>query len=286
MQAALDAAAPGDIVYITPSNVSYGDVTIKKRVILKGVGFNIPELTDRSSTVGNISIWSSGDGIVSTSNSLLTGFNYSNIYFAAGGFGSLPYNDIIIEKVTGLYISWTGSNLPINRLIVRDSYVRGVAINSTNTDVIIYRNIFYDIYVGCGSDYIYINTGTNPIITNNIFYNNNNTVANCGGGGNGNYYVNITSCTGTRIEHNLFSGIGFTFRNLYNTPVVNNIFYGVNPGTNAGGVTFRDNVFSNNLVAPAQTIPPPAVPAGVNTGLGNLSAVSPQFVNGPTSATA
>ena len=272
IQAAVNAAAPGDIVYITPSLTSYGDVTISKRIKLVGVGFNTPELGSRSSTLGTITLLSSADGVNSTSNSEFRGFIFSDFIFAAGGVGTLPYNDILIEKISGRYITYSGSPNALNNLTIKTCYAQAIFL-FTNTDTRIFQNVL-QIPTFNGTDALQITNATNALITNNLISLAQANIC----------AITITNSTNTRIEHNLFSGSSFAFRNLTNTPVTNNIFYGVNPGS-TGATNFSINVFSNNLVTPAATMPPAAVGGGANSGLGNLANLSPLFVNGPASAT-
>ncbi len=271
IQAAVNAAVPGDIVYITPSLTSYGDVTISKRIKLVGVGFNTPELGSRSSTLGTITLLSSADGVNSTSNSEFRGFSFFSFNFAAGGVGTLPYNDILIEKISGVYINYSGTPNAINNLTIKTCAAQSINLY-TNTNTRIYQNVIQA--VAC-TEGIKLQLATNALITNNLIYTN---------GACGYSIIDITNSTNTRIEHNLFSGNFIAFRNLTNTPVTNNIFYGVNPGS-TGASNFSINVFSNNLVTPAATMPPAAVGGGANSGLGNLANLSPLFVNGPASAT-
>ncbi len=275
IQQAVDNAPVGGTVYITPSLTNYGDVTISKHIKLIGVGFNTPELGSRTSSLNNITLWSSSDGVVSTSNSEFKGFYFNDFTFAAGGVGSLPYNNILIEKINGRWINWAGSPNAVNNLVIRNCAVQAIHVNQTNSNTRIYQNVIQS-YICCGYDLIYLNNATDALVTNNLFYLRTNE---------SNIGLNIINSTNTRIEHNLFSGNQIVFRNLFNTPVVNNIFYGTNPATNSAGNTFRDNVFSNNLVTPAQAIPPPANGGGSNSGISNLTNLSPGFVNGPASAT-
>ena len=266
IQAAVNAAVPGDIVYITPSLTSYGNVTISKRIKLVGVGFNTG--LGRNSILGTITLLSSADGVNSTSNSEFRGFEFFDFTFAAGGVGTLPYNDILIEKTSGRYINYSGSPNALNNLTIKTCYARAIVL-FTNTNTRIYQNVL-DVNAIFGVD---ISNATDALITNNLIYLTTGLTA-----------FNITSSTNTRIEHNLISGGYFAFRNLTNTPVTNNIFFGVNPGS-TGATNFSINVFSNNLVTPSATIPPAAVGGGANSGLGNLANLSPLFVNGPASAT-
>jgi hypothetical protein len=280
IQAAVDAALPGETVYITPSLTNYGNVTISKRIKLIGVGFNTPELGGRTSSVSTVALLSSADGVNSTSDSEFRGFYFVDFQFTAGGVGTLPYNNVLIEKIAGRYINYSGTPNQLNNLTIRNCIVQGIHIVQSNLGTRIYQNVIQQNSSACCSiDGIYNNNSTNLLVTNNLLYFNAGT-------GQGHIPFNLTNSTNARIEHNLISGNGTAFRNLLNTPVTNNIFYGTNPATNSGSNTFQDNVFSNNLVTPAFTIPPPANGGGTNSGLGNITNISPLFVNGPPSATA
>jgi hypothetical protein len=275
IQAAVDAALPGETVYITPSLTNYGNVTISKRIKLVGVGFNTPELGGRYSGLNNITLLSSADGVNSVSNSEFRGFNFYDFMFTAGGVGVLPYNDILIENISGRWITHSGAHNSINNLTIRNCYLSlGIHIERPNTDTKLYKNVILAT-VCCAFDAVYINNSINALVSNNLIYWNSGL----------SNMINILNSVNARFEHNLVSGGGPAFRNLLNTPVTNNIFYGVDPRTVNTSTTFRDNVFSHNLVVPGFTIPPAANGGGTNSGIGNILDVSPLFVNGPPSAT-
>jgi hypothetical protein len=272
LQAALDAAAPGDIVYIQPSPVQYGNVTVGRRVTLMGAGF--VDLGDKYSSVGQITIVPTLDGLNTIAGSVFKDFYFTDFVLNPDAVANLKHENILIENVKGNTITNSTAVNEIKNLIVRKSVLGAVYIRFQNSDVKIVNNVF--------TNYPYtivdLANSVNPLISNNIFYVNSSGGYPC---------ISIgTTSTGVRIEHNVFSGKNNGFGYLKNAIVNNNIFYGVNPATHYAGNEFKDNTFSNNLVAPAYTMPPLGNGGGSNNGQDNLVGVSANFVNGPVGATA
>lgn len=278
LQAAINAAQPDDIVYITPSNTSYGDATIAKRIVLQGVGFNVG-LGDRTSTVGTISLNSSTDGINSCSGSTLREFNATTITLLEG-IGSPGFNDIIIEKVISS-ISTSGTiagfylNRAINNLIIRNSQINniGLAIANGMTNCKVYNNTIRGVNIQP------VNAASGSGILNNLFSNNIFIFPDA----NNPYFGlnSISAIHNTLILNNIFSGASYSFLGLVGTTVNNNIFYGMTPTSApaSSGYSFRDNNFSNNLVTSTITMPPAAYSGGTNSGVNNLVGVSPNFLS-------
>ena len=160
------AATPGATVYITPSLTNYGDAIISKRIKLVGVGFNTPELGSRNSGLGTITLLSSSDGVNSTSNSEFRGFSFTAFIFAAGGVGTLPYNDILIEKISGSSITYSGTPNAVNNLTIKTCFAQSINLY-TNTNTRIYQNV---IQANACADGIKLQLATNALITNNLIY--------------------------------------------------------------------------------------------------------------------
>ncbi|MFN6088120.1 MAG: hypothetical protein ACK47E_05180 [Cyclobacteriaceae bacterium] len=267
LQAAIDAAQPDDIVYITPSNTSYGNVTLAKRIALQGVGYN-SGLGDRNSTLGTLNLTSSIDGVNSVSGSVLKGFSASAITFTASGIGTPTFDNIVIEKVSTNYINVSSpATKEINNLIIRS--VDATEIVFENTAGIknskIYNNAIANLRLASSAL-------TNNVIANNIFI----TSLPYG------YSVSINSngvANNTLLVNNIFSGSASAFALLDGVTCSNNIFYGMNPTCVNTSFYFRNNNFSNNLITSTTTMPPPANGGGTNNGLGNLVGISPNFVS-------
>jgi hypothetical protein len=271
LQAAIDAAVPDDIVYITPSTTSYGNATLGKKITLKGVGFGVTEIEPRSSTLGTLTIVNSSNGVDNVSGATLTGFSFSTVQFAIG-IGGSTYDNITFDNVTGSDFNHTSGSLPnTNNLTIRNSIIYQINIGaSAMSNTKIYKNAIYSA--------LSIGNTTNPLITNNLFFSQYPYY--------GSYSLYTANCPGIRIEHNIFSGTGVAFSNLVNALVVNNIFYGRTPDGAGAGTTlyFSSNTFSNNLVLSNYTWPPPASNGTANSGVGNISGTGPLFTNAPVSA--
>lgn len=282
IQAAVTAALPGDIVYVTPSDVKYNEtVTIGKKIKLVGAGFN-SDLGTRRSSLTTLNLVTSLDGTNPIANSEFTGLIIDYIDFTTGSdVGSFSFNNLIFENCNWYQMKSSGNHRAINDLIIRNNFFAEVNLNSSsgNTNIRIYKNIIQpDNY----RLLIRLSNCTNPLISNNLFFP-------FPPGGYDNRPIGIANSTNVRIEHNIFSKTNNgqpTFEYLQNAMVVNNIFYGLTPGCVSTTNTFRDNVFSNNLVlTTGAVVPPPSNPTGsdFHSGINNIIGVSPLFTNAPNS---
>lgn len=267
LQAAINAAAPDDIVYITPSTTSYGDATVGKRITIRGVGFGIPEITPRSSTLGILTIVNSQDGVNSVSGLTLTSFSFNTINFAAGTGGS-TFDNITAENVTGGSFNHTACfGIPTNNLILRRSNVFQISLGHCAGigGILIQSNV-----ITGGID---VRNSLSVVVSNNLF---------CQPTFAGSVFNTNASSPNIRIEHNIFSGTTTTvFQNVTSAIITNNIFYGTLP--NGSGAPFHSNTFSNNLVLSAFTFPPTALGGPANSGVNNIPGVGPLFTNAPVS---
>jgi hypothetical protein len=272
LQAAIDAAVPGDIVYITPvlpSQGSYGTVTIGKRITVQGA-----IIGSRFSYVGTVNLVASADGFTSVSSSIFKDFYSDYIYFTTGGSGGFTFNDLVFDNINTYRLSSSGAHAAINRITIKNGLIAEINLGTTNgiNDVKIYKNIFSpDIY----SSPINLGYSTNAVISNNLIYTT------------GRYTVSITNSSNVLISNNIFSGGGQSFSALSNAIVVNNIFFGQTPGCVNSTNAFGNNSFSNNLVTTLGFAMPPAGNGGfINSGIGNLpSGTNPQFVNAAAGGT-
>jgi hypothetical protein len=181
VQAAHDAAAAGDIIYLQPSPTSYGNVTIDKALTI--VGRSHSEVS-KISLVGTV--------IIRSSNVILKGLRISTIRPQASGAPVPP--PFVGLEIYECYIASTfqiGAGGSVANVILDDVKVRGCFLTGTtyiyndSTNVLISNNM----YSTTGPLQIY-NT-TSMIIANNIFKFNGGTL---------NLY-NINT-TGTAILYN------------------------------------------------------------------------------------
>ena len=90
VQAAVDAAAPGDIIYLQPSPNGYGDINMTKPLNIYGIGYT-PELNSgQRATVSNI-LFRSADA----SGSKISGLRINGIFLDNTTFNN---HDVVITN--------------------------------------------------------------------------------------------------------------------------------------------------------------------------------------------
>ena len=273
IQAAVDAASPGDIVQVQPSPTTYGNVTVNKpSITLMGIGFNLVDKDiPLTSKMGTITLTNNVDNTTNADSTVITGIQFTVLYLATNTGPSYTLENILIENCSLNYI-WAVSGSPIDGLQIvgcrtwDGTYGLYAANYITNA---IIRNCVIEGSI----NFIHASPGNN-IITNNILY--------------GGIYVVATGSNTTILNNNFIGATGAeaAFNSqLIDCIVSNNIFYGSTPSVSDGGsstsTAFQRNVFTNNLVYSTgdDTMPPSGGGVG-NTGSGNIVA-SPNFVNVP-----
>jgi len=181
-QEAIDASSDGDTIYLHGSDKSYGDITLKKRIVLLGAGHSLQETQyNMRSELGTIKLNRE------TSLALPTGSIFKGLYIdqisatnhAYEGVG-LSINNITVSRcritssfyVTGNY--WIISNNHIsniqiynyNNAILTNNIITRLS-NSNKPSVLISNNIFISGgYPNCQQPAV-----SNATITNNFFIN-------------------------------------------------------------------------------------------------------------------
>ena len=273
IQAAVNAAAPGDIIQVQPSPNTYGNVTIdKQNLTLMGIGFNVDKDIPLTSIVGNITLTNTPDNTSDADGTRIIGLQFNILNLAPNTGPAFTLENILVQscQLTS-YINSLGDYSPTDGLEVRDCYfATPFSTLSIRTflpldNVVIRNNLFL------GSIEFRSTTAGSNIITNNILYDG--------------IYI-VAEGTATIISNNNFMGASGT-ETAFNTKlkdclVSNNIFYGSTPSISTGGTTssaFERNAFTNNLVHSTgdDTMPPTGGGVG-NSGSGNIIA-NPDFVD-------
>jgi hypothetical protein len=269
IQAAVNAASPGDIIQVQPSPTVYGSVTIRtKNLTLMGIGFNVDKDIPHASVLLNITLTNNADNTSDADSTTITGLQFDYLYLGINTGPAYVLENILVYN-NGFDYIFAQSGSPTDGLEVRDCWTwnASYAIYSSNylTNAVIRNNLMYS------SIYLVHTTPGNNIIANNILY--------------GGIQIDATG-TNTPILNNIFVGqtgseTAFDSK-LRDCIVSNNIFYGSTPSISAGGSTstnFQRNVFTNNLVFATgdDTMPPRGGGVG-NSGSGNLTG-SPIFGN-------
>jgi hypothetical protein len=271
IQAAVNAASPGDIIQVQPSPTVYGSVSINKpNLTLMGIGFNLDKEIPLQSSMNNITLTNNVDGTSEADNTIITGLTFGTIYLASNTGPAYLLENTLIQNCSLYQLTNSSSYSPIDGLEVRNCYLRYTHYLANQFSTSLNNGIFRNNLI-LGGFYFGAATSGNNIISNNIIYNTIWTVAE---GGN------------TTILNNNFigaTGVDYAFSGKMKNGIVNNnIFYGVTPSIAAAGTTssnFELNTFSNNLVfSSGDDTMPPTGGLG-NAGSGNITGVSPNFTN-------
>ncbi len=249
LQAAIDASAYGDTLYIHPSTINYGSIVINKKLTLLGPGYD--------------------------------GRSYQRNEVAKIGSVSLSYNGIIssssYSSFIGLYITSSINptydschHITLARNVLASNVSLGTG-NSFSTSWSIFNNIIN------GSIYIYDKVGN--LMSNNHFTSGGNCISSNGAnpGPNGVYNNNFSS---------IFQLAGTGILQTSNVQYYNNIFNNLNTaGQNVdiliNSPTYVNNTFTKNLTYYISNNLPPLFNNN-NNGSGNINNQNPLFTNAPT----
>jgi hypothetical protein len=266
LQAAANAANPGDTIQVQPSPTAYGNITINKPIVLVGIGFNVVKDIAFESIIALVILTNNADNTTQASGTIIKGLRITTGIQTALTGAAFTLSDITLFNNIIAYIYNVSVNL--DNWEIYDNYIYSVVASGsciyTNwriTNSLIRNNLLLqDIYFASTSP------GTNTI-TNNLLY--------------GRVGVRAEG-TNTNIINNVFVGAANTTAGfnayLRDCIVSYNIFYGVTPSIAAAGSTsanFQRNVFSFNILhATGADVWPPAGGGGGNTG-------SPNYMGSP-----
>ena len=166
LQAAIDAAAEGDFIYIHPSATSYSNVTLIKRLHLRGIGHN-PELGNGlSANLSSLQL--STQSSSSPSGSSISGLNISSFQINSA---LQAFSDVVIQnnRIGSLTLT-KGSNCIVQGNIFNPQFASAIFFGSgTNANNLISNNIFNSITNGSASEACIAGVNESTTVTNNIF---------------------------------------------------------------------------------------------------------------------
>lgn len=206
--AAITAASAGDTIYVNPSNVSYGAVTINKPVVLIGAGAWPEGQSGQRSTVSFVSLNAAGNGatfkgfeMTSSLNTsgVITSFTFefnrinSTIWFGGASSNVIIRNNMFAAHTTGtIGSSSVCTNFLISNNIFRFTTATGNVLtftNASNNGNLFSNNIVHSTATSGNP----LRGASNFTLINNIIY----------GGGSAAAADAIQNCN---ISHNLFFG--------------------------------------------------------------------------------
>lgn len=248
LQTALDAATAGDTIYVFGSVVSYGDVTVRKRLILIGAGYKPINQQNMPSTIGTLSLFRD-TGSSDASGSVITGFSISNLYGYLSTSG-LAVNNVRIFRNSIRSMNSAGNNSASSGWLVYNNILENFAGNyfsGSTRNIAIQNNIIR-----------FFNNFTEPsvLVDHNLFWGSANLSQV--------FYVIFSNNIFMRSAGDVFSGtVNYcTFTNNLSTQ----------SSIGAAGSYSPANNFVTTFLGTG---------GGANTGGGNLIGVDPQFQNVP-----
>lgn len=169
LQAAINGSNMGDTIYIQPSAVSYGNITINKLVHLRGMG-HYPEVSGNvGSLLGNI-LFNSSINIDGVS---LSGIECNNISVANGTTGS--YNNLSVLNCRFQTIQANTSIPHCSNWIIAGNVIAGnvfgMLSKQNNNNWMVVNNIIQQLGTSA-SWYIFQNFNASDILKNNVIIGN------------------------------------------------------------------------------------------------------------------
>jgi hypothetical protein len=230
VQAAIDAASPGDSIYVSGSENDYGSITVNKELHLIGPGFKPQKDFSLRASLQSITI------NADASNSSFTGLVFSGINDSQWASGI---------RITGCDFSFLQAGTNFSNLVSKEWLLE--------------NNIIRQTINGNGSTH-----GTNQfIIRNNLFFSNGSTFINSFHESiiNNNVFTTMQSFSNVNlcvIYNNIFYGgspLGAT-----NSVFSNNITY----QTNNDALPYDNNSGASNLIGvDPQFVDVPATPGNI-----------------------
>jgi hypothetical protein len=241
LPSAITASAYNDTIYIHGSPISYGAITINKKLCLIGAGYNLNNTTNNYNTIIDaITIDTFNfSTIVSITGLTLQGINFGGLYAA----NIDRANNVIIDRCYFSSIYAFGNNW-----LIKNCYVVGfISISSICSNIRIFNNLLNSsAYISSGASLVDYPQGViisnniikptnlsniyNALITNNIILDNILTNVGC----SGNVYNKNLTYTGTST--------------LVNLPPANNTGSGNINNTNPAFINVPSNAFSFSLL--------------------------------------
>lgn len=262
--AAQTASANGDTIYVYGSPFEYPDITVSKRLVIIGAGYNPNNQFGQPTRISNIILFRDA-GTNNASGSVITGVLTGRLDIS----GLMSNNIRLSRNRFESYINLAGGS-PVG-------YADGwVLIN----------NIFGS-YLNGGAGSRIAPSATNIIIANNIFITSSYL-----------YFFNSNTII---VDHNIFigPGSGGNLYNLYNVIITNNIFTRSTGTAFAGGTsgpvlcTFNNNLSNLSTIADPSTYSPATnfvntftgTGGGSNFGGGNIVGQDPLYTTVPNLTT-
>ncbi len=279
IQAAVNAAAANDIVYVQPSLTNYGPVIIDKKITLRGIGYYTAQ--PLYSSVGNITLTNRADNTSNASGTTIEGLNGWNTANTSINLGLLTGGGYTLQNITisrcgGFIVNRSGGYVATDNITIQNSYVQIQILGAGVSNLRVIRCFLYtNVYI-LNAPSINVIFSNNVVVQDTQMHFSNSTIS--GGILANNIFLGGTNPTGSGMPR-YTSGCCPPI--MTDWLVTNNIFYGSSPKPSAS-FPFERNTYTNNLsVGNADNTLPPVGTGSGNTGSGNIVGQDPLFVNAP-----
>jgi len=221
-QQAIDASIDGDTIHVEPSDFSYGDVSIAKRLVVIGAGYKLGAAPNNSglqantqtSMVRNIALEANSDG------SRIMGLHFPGEPYS--GLTMFSTSNIIISRnfIVGIDLFFVEGGSGVNNVTIAENFINGGISQSgpypnTITNLTIRNNYFSGNLQLNGSN----DEMTNVVVTNNTFdYNGTQALTNAEVAYNVFHQGNVTGTNNT--IHDNITAAALTGADLATNPVV------------------------------------------------------------------
>jgi len=181
---AIQESNSGDTILVYGSSTGYGNITIDRKIVLIGAGYNNPYGANSSLSYLNLN----GAGALSASHSKISGFAITYLYFNGTNGTSKLIEDVVIERCRLYYLNFSDGSVTYRNDTIRNCLVKdyGLYLNSGTFDnVLLHNNIIDNSVIGASAvgatetafirNCVFVNRASS-----NVFNNANNlTVENC-----------------------------------------------------------------------------------------------------------
>ena len=192
VQAAHDAAAPGDFIYVHPSPNTYGGLNIKKQVNIRGIGHG-PELANGEHAIlSSITLSRNATEATSASGSSISGLEINVIQDQ----NEAAFTNVLIQnnRLNYLYF-YQAYNFIIQGNVFNSISSYSINFNSTNhANNIISHNIFNTIADTSPTNAIFNNLISSDTVINNLVIMNFNGATN----------TFFNNCANPTVNNNMF----------------------------------------------------------------------------------
>ncbi len=208
---AINNASAGDTIYVYPSNVSYGNVTITKKLYLFGFGYD--GTTGYNSKIDYLYLDTTSSPSSNPSGTTIQGFN---IIIISSNKANIKNISITGNYITNRIELFSGGNSNNSGWIIKNNYLESNILVYYNTSLIISNNVFRSDYYAIRysnsssviishnlfMNWIYFDNVQNATVSNNIFI--CNTSSYTGGSMNNNTFTNnISFCSNSSYTYTL-----------------------------------------------------------------------------------